>query len=52
MLQASGDGTVKTKYVIRRGQIKDCSKISVLMRKLAESEDYGDRVEVSEEGKQ
>lgn len=40
-----------TRYVIRRGQIDDCSQISVLMRELAESEDYGDRVEVSEDGK-
>ncbi|XP_030837777.1 diamine acetyltransferase 2-like [Strongylocentrotus purpuratus] len=38
-----------TRYVIRRGQIDDCSQISVLMRELAESEDYGDRVEVSED---
>nr|XP_054770579.1 thialysine N-epsilon-acetyltransferase-like [Lytechinus pictus] len=37
------------RYVIRRGKIEDCSQISVLMRKLAESEDYGDRVEVSED---
>nr|XP_054771226.1 thialysine N-epsilon-acetyltransferase-like [Lytechinus pictus] len=37
------------RYVIRRGKIDDCSQISVLMKKLAASEDYGDRVEVSED---
>ncbi|XP_071508655.1 thialysine N-epsilon-acetyltransferase-like [Diadema antillarum] len=47
--EVDSPATATTRYVIRKGRAEDCPQISVLMRKLAASEDYGDRVEVTEE---